>query len=155
MRPAGQRRQQLWDGAPSLALAPPEEAARSYEAELRRCFNLAPEALPAFNLILLGLGDNVHVASLFPHHPALHIADRLVVAVEVEAPQPRRVSLTIPVINNAARVMFIVSGENKAAAVKDALRGPRDPDRFPAQLVAPAHGEVVWLLDRAAARLLG
>ncbi|MGH7915709.1 MAG: 6-phosphogluconolactonase, partial [Candidatus Binataceae bacterium] len=99
-------------------------------------------------------GDNVHVASLFPGLPALHERERIAVAVEVDAPQRHRVTLTPPVLNSSARVMFMVEGEAKAAAVKSALEGPRDPDRFPAQIIAPPKGEVVWLLDRAAASQL-
>lgn len=133
---------------------PPEQAARDYEKDLRSFFNLDEGELPRFNLMLLGLGDNVHTASLFPGIPALHESERIAVAVEVDAPQRHRVTLTAPVINNSMRVMFLVAGENKAAAVKSAIEGPRDPDRFPAQLVAPDDGDVIWLLDRAAASLL-
>ena len=77
----------------------------------------------------------------------------MVVAVEVSAEPPKRLSFTPPVINNAQRVMFLVSGQGKAAAVKDILEGPRDPDKFPAQIVAP-QGELIWILDKAAASLL-
>src|SRR5208337_502599 len=100
---------------------------------------------PRLDLVLLGLGDNVHIASLFPGNPAIHERRRLAVAVEVDAPQRRRITLTPPVLNNAARVMFIVAGQNKAAAVRTALEGPRDPDRYPAQIIDPPHGEVMWL----------
>ncbi|HZO80191.1 MAG TPA: 6-phosphogluconolactonase [Candidatus Binataceae bacterium] len=133
---------------------PPEEAARAYEEEIRSCLGLGEGEFPRFNLILLGLGHNVHTASLFPGSPALHERERIAVAVEVDAPQPRRVTLTAPAINNAARVMFLVAGAEKAQAVKNALEGPRDPDRFPAQLVAPDDGEVIWMLDRDAASML-
>jgi len=133
---------------------PPEAAARAYEEHLRDFFHLAPGAFPAFNLVLLGVGDNAHIASLFPDHPALKIKDRLAVAVEVDAPQRHRITLTSPVLNQAARVIFLVAGEAKATAVKAVLEGPRDPTTFPAQLIAPTHGEVTWMLDRAAARLL-
>jgi len=109
---------------------------------------------PRFDLILLGIGDNVHIASLFPGIPAIHEKRRLAVAVEVDAPQRDRISLTPPVLNNGARVMFIVSGQNKAAAVKTALEGVRDPDKYPAQIIDANQGEVMWLLDRPAASLL-
>ena len=132
----------------------PAQAARAYEEELRASLGLSEDEFPRFNLTLLGLGDNVHIASLFPGHPAIHERERTAVAVEVDAPQRHRVTLTPPVFNNSDRVMFLVAGEDKAAAVKSALEGPRDPDRFPAQIIAPANGEVVWLLDRAAASLL-
>jgi 6-phosphogluconolactonase len=102
----------------------------------------------------LGLGENAHVASLFPHHPALHEKTRLALAVEVEATPSRRISLTMPVINNSERVLFLVSGESKADAVKDVLQGPLDPESYPAQLVKPRTGEIVWLMDKAAAHRL-
>jgi|SRR5579863_2851914 len=132
----------------------PQEGARRYEEELRQCFLLGSGELPRFSLALLGIGENAHTASLFPGHPALHETERMAVAVEVDAPQPRRITLTPPVFNNAARVMFIVSGEAKAQALKNIIEGPRDPDRFPAQVIAPTDGELIWLLDKAAASLL-
>jgi 6-phosphogluconolactonase len=130
----------------------PALAAQQYERELRDFFRLEePGDFPSFNLMLLGLGENAHVASLFPHHPALHEKNRLVVAVEVEATPSRRLSLTIPVINSAERVMFVVSGETKAEAVRNILQGPADPEQYPAQFVKPHSGEIVWLIDKAAA----
>ncbi len=132
----------------------PEQGAGEYETELKDFFSLEEGEFPRFDLILLGLGDNVHIASLFPGLAAIHEHRRLAVAVEVDAPQRHRISLTPPVLNNAARVMFIVSGRNKAQAVKLALEGPRDPDKYPAQIIDLANGEVMWLLDRPAASLL-
>src|SRR5580700_492986 len=133
---------------------PPEQAALAYEEELRASFGIGEGEFPRFDLTLVGLGDNVHVESLFPGSPALHERERIAVAVEVDAPQRHRVTITPPVVNNSARVMFLVQGAGKAAAVKSALEGPRDPDRYPAQIIDPPHGEVIWLLDRAAASLL-
>ncbi|HKV56346.1 MAG TPA: 6-phosphogluconolactonase [Candidatus Binataceae bacterium] len=132
----------------------PAQAAEDYERELRRCFGLdgSPDDFPSFNLVLLGLGDNAHVASLFPRHPALLEASRLAVAVEVEAEPPKRVSLTMPVINAAQQVILIVSGEKKAAAVRNVLQGTDDPEQYPAQYVKG--GEILWLLDKPAASML-
>jgi 6-phosphogluconolactonase len=132
----------------------PEAAAADYESEITRCFGLSDGELPHFDLVLLGLGYNAHTASLFPGSPALDEEHRLVVAVEVEAEERHRVTLTARVINAAARVMFLVSGENKARAVKEIFEGPQDAGRFPAQLVKPADGDLIWLLDKAAASLL-
>jgi 6-phosphogluconolactonase len=133
----------------------PAQAADKYETELRHSLGLTePSDFPSFNLLLLGLGENAHIASLFPHHPALHEKTRLAIAVEVEATPRWRVSLTLPVINKANRVMFLVSGEHKAEAVKRILRGPLDPERYPAQLVKPHSGQLVWLIDKAAASQL-
>ncbi len=78
----------------------------------------------------------------------------MVVPVEVDAAPRKRLTITPPVINNAQRIMFLVAGQGKAAAVKDVLEAPRDPDKFPAQIVAPHDGEVIWMLDKAAASLL-
>ncbi|MGH8014039.1 MAG: 6-phosphogluconolactonase [Candidatus Binataceae bacterium] len=135
---------------------PPEEGARNYEADLRDSFSLGEGEIPRFDLILLGLGENAHIASLFPQNTAIHESERLAVAVEVDAAQRHRVSLTASVLNHAAHVIFIVSGEAKAQAVYDVLEGPREPDRFPGQIIAPSDGEVLWLVDRdAAGKLCG
>ncbi len=133
---------------------PPASSAAAYEDQLRKRFGLDDGEFPRFDLVMLGLGDNRHTASLFPGDPAIHETQRLVVAVEVDAEPRKRLTITPPVINNAQRVMFLVAGQSKAAAVKDILEGPRDPDKFPAQIVAPQDGEVIWLLDKAAASLL-
>jgi 6-phosphogluconolactonase len=133
----------------------PEQAAAQYESELRGFFvQEESNSLPSFNLMLLGLGDNAHIASLFPHHSALHETNRLAVAVEVPAEPSRRISLTLPVINNSQRVIFIISGKGKSEAVRNVLQRPHDPEQYPAQSVKPERGEVVWLIDRAAASLL-
>lgn len=138
-----------------LGEKPPEEAARAYEDGLRSHFGLADGEFPRFDLVLLGLGENSHTASLFPGSPAIHESERIALAVEVDDPTQRhRVTLTPPVINNAARVMFLVAGASKAQAMWNVLKGPRDLDKFPAQVVAPDHGEVIWLLDKAAASLI-
>jgi 6-phosphogluconolactonase len=135
---------------------PPVLAAAAYEEELRKRFGLddSGSEFPRFDLIMLGLGDNRHTASLFPGDPAIHETQRMVVPVNVDAEPRQRLTFTPPVINNAHRVMFLVAGQGKAAAVKDVLEGPRDPDKFPAQIVAPHDGEVIWILDKAAASLL-
>jgi 6-phosphogluconolactonase len=134
----------------------PDDAARAYEDELRSHFGVEAGEFPRFDVVLLGLGDNSHTASLFPGTAAIHESERLVLAVEVDDPTQRhRVTITPPVINNAARVMFLVAGKAKAQAVWNILKGPRDVDKFPAQVVAPENGEVIWLLDKAAASLIG
>jgi len=132
----------------------PPSAATAYEDLLRKRFGLGEGEFPSLDLVMLGLGDNRHTASLFPGDPAIHETQRLVVAVNVDAEPRNRLTITPPVINNAHCVMFLVAGQGKAAAVKDVLQGPRDADKFPAQIVAPHSGEVIWLLDKAAASLL-
>ena len=132
----------------------PEDAAREYEAELRGRFNLGEGEFPRFDLMLLGLGHNCHILSLFPGILALHEQHRLAVAVEVEDKVRHRVTMTAPVMNNSARIMFVVSGEHKAATVKRVLEGKDDPERVPAHLVAPKDGVVIWMMDKAAASQL-
>jgi 6-phosphogluconolactonase len=132
----------------------PEAAARAYEEDLREFFSLGDNEFPRFDLILLGLGANGHTASLFPRSNAIHETRRMAVATEVDDPIRHRVSLTFPAINNAARIIFLVCGTEKAAAVRDVLEGPKDPDRLPAQAIEPIDGEVIWILDRKAAALL-
>jgi 6-phosphogluconolactonase len=133
---------------------PPEAGAAAYEQELKNFFSLHDGELPRFDLVLLGVGDNAHIASLFPGSPLIQEKNKLVAVADVNAPQRFRLTLTAPVLNNAARVMFIVSGEKKAQAVKNVLQGPGDPSQFPAQLIDPKQGTVMWLLDKAAASLL-
>jgi len=132
----------------------PAKAAGACEEDLKKSFSLEDGAFPRFDLTLLGLGDNAHIVSLFPGYPAIHEQKRLVVPVEVDAPQRKRITLTAPVINQSARIMFIVAGQNKAKAVKQVLEGPRDVDQFPGQVVQPSSGEVLWVLDKGAASML-
>ncbi|MBW8877993.1 MAG: 6-phosphogluconolactonase [Acidobacteria bacterium] len=130
-------------------------AAAAYETELRAFFHLAPadagDKWPRFDLVLLGLGKDAHTASLFPGGEAVHESERLVVAPWVEAQHTFRITLTPPVLNHARLAAFLVSGEDKAEPLRAVLEGPRDPDRYPAQIV---EGNRLWLVDRAAARLL-
>lgn len=127
----------------------PGEGATAYERELREAFG---DALPRFDLILLGLGPDAHCASLFPDQPSLDERERFVVGIKRSglAPWVPRVTLTLPVINAAHEVMFLVTGTEKAAAVERAFA--RGPDRgAPASLVAPTSGTLTVLLDPAAA----
>lgn len=132
----------------------PDKAAELYEDELRSSFGIGEGELPRFDLILLGLGTNRHTASLFPGSATIHENERLAVAVEVEDQYRNRVTLTPAVINNAVRVMFLVTGEGKAEAVRDVIEGNASVDEAPAKVVAPTDGVALWILDRAAAGLL-
>ncbi len=133
----------------------PEAAAARYEWELRNSFRLEGAELPGFDGLALGMGPDGHTASLFPHTQALHELGRLVVANHVETVKDSwRLTLTWPVINHAAEVFFLVGGEDKAQILQEVLMGPRDPERLPSQLIAPANGILSLLLDRAAAALL-
>ena len=130
------------------------EAARTYEDELRGFCGLQPSELPRFDLVLLGMGADGHTASLFPHTDALHDREHLVAAPWVEKLNTYRLTLTPRVLNNAATVVFLVSGEGKAATLHAVLEGPLQPDLLPAQLIAPTNGTLLWLVDQAAAARL-
>ena len=129
-------------------------AADGYAQTLRDAFRLPAGQLPRFDLILLGMGADGHTASLFPGMDAVQERKKLVVAPWVEKLRGHRITLTPPVLNNAACVMFLVSGEEKAETLRAVLQGGGQPDRFPAQLIRPSRGRLLWILDRAAARLL-
>lgn len=119
---------------------PPEQAADAYESLLRREFGQDGR----FDLVLLGMGDDGHTASLFPHTKALHERERWVVANEVPQLTTWRITLTYPAINAAARVAFLVSGAGKAARLRDVLEGTPNPDALPSQGVQPTNGELIW-----------
>ncbi len=128
-----------------------EAAADAYAATLREVFACEPGALPRFDLIHLGLGTEGHTASLFPGSPALGERERLVAAPWVAKLDAWRITLTPPVLNAAREVQFLVAGKEKAAIVREILHAPYDPETFPAQIVAPTAGRLLWLLDAAAA----
>ncbi len=129
-----------------------EQAAREYEAVLHRQFETKPPAWPRFDLILLGLGEDGHTASLFPGTDALNERTRLVVASRSPKGIAQRLTLTIPVVNQARAVVFLVSGSGKAVVVKKVLEGQRvEGARFPAALVRPEQGRLIWFLDQPAA----
>jgi 6-phosphogluconolactonase len=127
----------------------PAEAAREYEIEIRRFFGLKEGAFPRFTLFLLGLGEDGHTASLFPGTPVLDEKRRIVSDVYVESLAASRVTLTFPAINNAATVMFLVSGRTKAGILKEVLEGMEA--RYPAQQISPISGRLFWLVDSDAA----
>jgi 6-phosphogluconolactonase len=132
-----------------------EQAARDYEAELIAFFNLQPGQPPRFDLVLLGMGPDGHCASLFPYKPALQERQRLVVATEPGlTPFVPRITLTLPVLNRAAEVMFLVPDGAKAGILARILEGPDDPDELPSQNVRPSAGTVTWLITNAAAAQL-
>jgi 6-phosphogluconolactonase len=127
----------------------PELAAKQYEQTLIKFFGLNAGQFPHFDLVLLGLGPDGHTASLFPDSTALTETNRLVVANWVEKFKTHRITLTLPVLNNAAVVEFLVSGKEKAGIVHQVLDG--DGNQFPSQMIRPRDGRLVWLLDQAAA----
>ncbi len=130
----------------------PEQAARRYEDDIRKEFGASAPAWPRFDLILLGLGEDGHTASLFPGTPALRERQRLVVPNQAPQGTKQRLTFTVPLINQAHAVVFLVSGKGKAPALKSVLEDPTaDAQAFPAKLVQPGEGRLMWFLDRAAA----
>jgi 6-phosphogluconolactonase len=132
----------------------PEVAAARYESELRNSFRLEGAESPRFDLVALGMGDDGHTASLFPHTAAIHELGRLVAANHVPQKDTWRITLTWPVINHASSVFFLIGGADKAAVLKEVLMGPWDPERLPSQLIWPSSGILTLILDKAAAALL-
>jgi 6-phosphogluconolactonase len=130
------------------------EAAAGYDKDLRINFRLGEGQLPRFDLVLLGMGPEGHTASLFPGTKALKEERRLVVSNWVGKLYTDRITLTPPVLNNAARVVFMVHGAEKAPALKAVLEGPYEPEQLPAQIIRPQQGKVLWLIDPAAAGML-
>jgi len=128
-------------------------AASDYAARIQDFFALAPGQFPRFDLILLGMGPDGHTASLFPGSDSLKEQSKLVLANWVEKFKTWRISFTFPVLNNAAEVMFMTSGPDKADMVQQVLEGKKDPP-YPSQLVRPTDGKLVWMLDEAAAKTL-
>jgi 6-phosphogluconolactonase len=129
-------------------------AADDYEQTLRAFFHGAAGQLPRFDLVFLGLGPEGHTASLFPGTKALHEEKRLVVANWVGKFYTDRITMTPPILNNAACVIFLVSGDDKALPLKAVLEGRYEPEQLPAQLIQPKQGRLLWLVDQVAAHLL-
>ena len=129
----------------------PAESAQEYEKLLRAHFG---DETPRFDLVLLGLGNDGHTASLFPGSEPLLETRRWACATTGPAGGPPRVTVTAPLINKAALVAFVVAGGEKACVLQRVLEGERDPQLLPAQAIAPSDGRVLWLADRQSARLL-
>jgi 6-phosphogluconolactonase len=129
-------------------------AADEYAALLRAHLPVLADGVPRLDLVLLGLGADAHTASLFPDTPALRETRRLVVSYHVPDLGMSRMTLTLPVVNHAGEILFLVSGPSKARAVAAVLEGPGDPEHVPARGVRPVSGRLVWIVDAAAASLL-
>lgn len=129
----------------------PEAAAQAYENDVLAYFSGKPTH---FDLILLGLGDNSHTASLFPHTSVLHEKEALVKEIYVDEVKMFRITLTAPLINQAKEIAYLVFGEGKALAVRHIAEDERNIDEYPAQLIVPSHGQLHWFIDAPAASAL-
>jgi 6-phosphogluconolactonase len=132
----------------------PARAASNYEQLLRAAFQLEAGAVPRFDLILLGMGGDGHTASLFPGSSALAERAHLVAAPYVERLLAYRLTLTLPVINAAAAILFLISGREKAEILRSVLDPSWSDNQIPARQVCPRDGRLIWLVDQAAASLL-
>jgi len=131
-----------------------ERAAREYEQGLRAHFKLKDGEYPRFDLLLAGMGNEGHTLSLFPGTKALHADGRIAVRNWVGKLYTERITITAPAANNAAQIIFMVTGADKALALKGVLEGPFEPDQLPAQLLQPINGKLLWLVDAAAGGML-
>ncbi|SMO77897.1 6-phosphogluconolactonase [Solitalea koreensis] len=129
----------------------PEEAAINYEKEVNCFFG---KETPRFDLMLLGLGENGHTASLFPGTNVIYEQTVGIRAVYVEEEKMFRITMTAPLINQSGAILFLVNGENKAVILKEVLTAAYRPDKIPAHLIQPVNGELYWFVDRASASLI-
>ncbi|MDX2229026.1 MAG: 6-phosphogluconolactonase [Leptolyngbyaceae cyanobacterium bins.349] len=125
----------------------PATDAAQHDAELQTFFKIAPGEFPVFDVMLQGMGDDGHTASLFPHTAALDVRDRLITVGHKDG-QPR-ITFTAPLINHARTVIFLVAGENKRPALREVFAPAGDAATYPSRLIQP-QGELWWLLDQAA-----
>jgi 6-phosphogluconolactonase len=132
----------------------PEAAAARYESELRNGFRLEGAEYPRFDLVALGMGEDGHTASIFPHTTAVHEMSRLAVANHLPLKDAWRVTLAWPVINHARSVFFLVAGREKASVLREVFTGQNDPERLPSQLIWPSSGILSLILDKDAAAFL-
>ena len=132
--------------------ASPEEGAGIYQSALIDFFHLQKREFPVFDLIFLGTGKDGHTASLFPGQKALDEMERLVISIKGGDPHVSRLTMTFPVLNHAKRIVFMVSGKNKADIVKTILEFPKA--KLPAQRIQPLNGTLTWLLDSESASML-
>ncbi|HEV8377039.1 MAG TPA: 6-phosphogluconolactonase [Candidatus Polarisedimenticolia bacterium] len=135
-------------------VAEPEPVAELCEQALRQFFRLKEGEAPRFDLVLLGMGADGHVASLFPGSPALAETRKLAVAVWIDTLEAWRITLTLPVLNNAEEVLFLVSGASKSQALRKVLEGAGEAEPLPARAVRPVRGRLLFFADQEAAKLL-
>jgi 6-phosphogluconolactonase len=127
---------------------PPETFASQYEQIIKDFFQGAP---PIFDLILLGMGEDGHTASLFPETEVLQEKEKLVSSLYLPSQSMHRITMTAPLINQASQVIMLVFGKKKAKTLHQVLKGPYQPEHLPVQLIQPENGELTWLVDEEAA----
>jgi 6-phosphogluconolactonase len=127
-------------------------SAEKYNKNLVKIFNLKKGTLPKFDLIILGIGEDGHTASLFPGNPALNIKNHLSIAISHQKIKYKRITLSLPVLNSAKNIIFLVQGKKKANTVHKILK--KNDRNLPASLILPIHGRLSFLLDKDAASLL-
>jgi len=132
------------------ASADPQTAAQTYQQLVKQALK---DNQNSFDLVILGMGEDGHTAALFPYHAALYVSNDCLVLAIANAPKPpsQRVSLTLGALNRAANIFLLVTGEAKAATLHEVWYGPDEPQRLPVQALKPSKGEVLWLVDMAAA----
>ena len=130
---------------------PPEQSAAEYEKILREYFK---EGETTFDLVLLGMGDDGHTLSLFPGTPVVHEEKAWVTSFFLKAQDMYRITLTAPVVNQSACVIFMATGTGKSLTLKSVIEGTFNPDKFPSQIIRPEDGELHWFVDEAAAGAL-
>jgi 6-phosphogluconolactonase len=132
----------------------PDEAAEGYAETLRQEFGTGEGGVPEFSLVLLGMGDDGHTASLFPHTDVLREREKWVAAPYIEKLASHRLTLTPPVLQAAREVLFLVAGAGKAPALREVLEGKENIEEYPSQLLRKARGRVTWMVDVPAAAQL-
>ena len=131
----------------------PDQAARDYEEEIRRFFK--GSGWPGFDLVILGVGEDGHTASLFPDSKSLEETVRLAIPVYLEEPGKNRITLTLPVLNHANQILFLVAGFSKAGVLSEIFGGKERRKLLPSGLINPLRGSMIWLIDQEAAGKLG
>ncbi|MBA3632086.1 MAG: 6-phosphogluconolactonase [Acidobacteria bacterium] len=131
-----------------------EKIAENYAQTIKNFFDLTENEFPRFDLILLGMGDDGHTASLFPFTTALSETEKIAVSNRVEKLDTTRLTFTFPTINNSLNIIFLIGGASKAETLQQVLEGEFQPEKFPSQAVKPRSGNLFWLVDEQAAQLL-
>lgn len=130
----------------------PRMSAKEYQKTLKDLFSFENMPIPRFDLIYLGMGTDGHIASLFPEQKSLYEKENLIVAVKGGNPNVNRITMTLPLLNQARHIVFIITGKEKSRIVQKVFQDSKT--RLPAQKIRPPNGQVTWLMDRGAAAFL-